>query len=240
MFVLRNPVNCDYHCSLLTGVLREADSVTYGVNHKSPLNKLDDFDVCDGHAASTRYGAYLVGRSNSLHNTGHATEFYMRETLTLLIKNFLSFKFSRSESRNKPSQISSHILHNDGNIHQSGNYGLYITSNLWVYSSIYLASQMWNLAVYLPLMIGDLVPEFDKLSFAFGNTTNLCLLSFFNWFSRILESLNWYVPVFVPWMLPTQEYYTKATLYDPFSISNFKVSIHHVASICVTCGLHLG
>jgi len=48
MFVLRNPDNYDYHCSLLAGVLAETDSVTYGLNYKSVLNELDDFDVCDG------------------------------------------------------------------------------------------------------------------------------------------------------------------------------------------------
>ena len=48
MFVLRSPVNYEYHCSLLTGVLREADSVTYGINYESVLNKLDDFSVANG------------------------------------------------------------------------------------------------------------------------------------------------------------------------------------------------
>jgi len=42
LFVLRNPDNYDYHCSLLTRVLAEKDSVTYGVNYKSALNKLDN------------------------------------------------------------------------------------------------------------------------------------------------------------------------------------------------------
>jgi len=48
LFVLRNPATNEYHCSLLRGVLREADSVTYGLNCESVLNKLDDFNVCDG------------------------------------------------------------------------------------------------------------------------------------------------------------------------------------------------
>ena len=48
MFVLRNPVNYEYHCSLLSGVLREADSVTYGINYESTLNQLDDFSVGSG------------------------------------------------------------------------------------------------------------------------------------------------------------------------------------------------
>ena len=32
----------------------------------------------------------------------------------------------------------------------------------YTFFSVYLASQMWNLAAYLPLMIGDLVPESDE------------------------------------------------------------------------------
>lgn len=42
----RNQENYDYHCSLLSGVLAEADSVTYGLNYRSALNELDDFHVC--------------------------------------------------------------------------------------------------------------------------------------------------------------------------------------------------
>lgn len=43
MFVLRTPESYDYHCSLMTGLLAEADSITYGINYKSELNKLEDF-----------------------------------------------------------------------------------------------------------------------------------------------------------------------------------------------------
>ena len=43
--MLRNPVSHKYHCCLLTGVLQETDSVTYGVNYERVLNQLDDFSV---------------------------------------------------------------------------------------------------------------------------------------------------------------------------------------------------
>ena len=46
-FVLRTPESYNYHCSLLSGPLADADSVTYGVNYRSPLNNLPDFDVCN-------------------------------------------------------------------------------------------------------------------------------------------------------------------------------------------------
>lgn len=45
--MLRSPANYDYHCSLLSGPLAEADSVTYGVNYKSSLNGLEEFHVCN-------------------------------------------------------------------------------------------------------------------------------------------------------------------------------------------------
>ena len=47
-FVMRTPDNHDYHCSLLKGPLAAHDSVTYGVNAESPLNKLDGFHVANG------------------------------------------------------------------------------------------------------------------------------------------------------------------------------------------------
>ena len=45
MFVLHTPETYDYHCSLLSGHLAVADSVTYGVNFQSTLNSLDHFHV---------------------------------------------------------------------------------------------------------------------------------------------------------------------------------------------------
>ena len=44
---MRTPENYDYHCSLLSGSLAKADSVTHGLNYFSALNKLEDFHVCD-------------------------------------------------------------------------------------------------------------------------------------------------------------------------------------------------
>lgn len=36
-YVPRTPASHNYHCSLLSGPLREADSVTYEVNYESAL-----------------------------------------------------------------------------------------------------------------------------------------------------------------------------------------------------------
>ena len=128
MFVLRNPVNYNYHCSLLTGVLHEADSVTYGVNYKSPLNKLDDFDVCDGQLPQDMMHILLEGVipytiKAMLQSFICEKHFF---TIDYVNQKLSSFKFSRSESRNKPSKISTNILNNEGNIHQSGSYKWFV------------------------------------------------------------------------------------------------------------------
>ena len=80
MYVLRNSVNYKYHCSLLTGVLREADSITYGINYESVLNQLDDFDVGNGQLPQ-RCHAHPVRRSASLYNQGNAAELCVQESL---------------------------------------------------------------------------------------------------------------------------------------------------------------
>ena len=47
-FALYNALTYDYHCSLLSGSLAAADSVTYGNNYKSVLNELEYFHVSYG------------------------------------------------------------------------------------------------------------------------------------------------------------------------------------------------
>ena len=122
MFVLKNPVNYRYHCSLLSGVLREVDSVIYGVNNESVLNQLDDFDVGGGQLPQDIMHILLEGvlpytikamlQSFVLENHFFSIK-YLNQKLS-------SFKFSRSESKNKPSRISPSVLIDDGKINQSG------------------------------------------------------------------------------------------------------------------------
>ena len=121
MFVLRNPDNYDYHCSLLNGALAEIDSVTYGVNYRSALNKLDDFDVCDGQLPQDMMHILLEGIVPYTMKAMLQSFICEKQLFTIdcINQKLLSFKFSRSESRDKPSQLSPHILQ-DGNINQSG------------------------------------------------------------------------------------------------------------------------
>lgn len=45
---LRTPANYDYHTSLLEGSHASADSTTYGIVNRSPLNEIDGFHVTNG------------------------------------------------------------------------------------------------------------------------------------------------------------------------------------------------
>ena len=122
MYVLRNPVNYKYHCSLLTGVLRETDSVTYGINYESVLNQLDDFDVGNGQLPQDVMHILLEGVlpytiKVMLQSFVCKNHFF---TIEYVNQKISSFKFSRSESKSKPSQISSNVLNDDGKINQSG------------------------------------------------------------------------------------------------------------------------
>ena len=142
MFTLRNPDAHDYHCSLLDGELAERDSVTYGVNHRSVLNNLDDFHVCDGQLPQDMMHVLLEGVipytiKAMLQSFVSEKHFF---TIDDLNRKLSSFKFSRSESRNKPSQLSSNILHDDGNISQSGEMTALIV--LCICISYYLSVKM--------------------------------------------------------------------------------------------------
>ena len=44
----QNPSRYDNQCALLDGPLGSAESVTYGINYRSPLNKIDGYHVANG------------------------------------------------------------------------------------------------------------------------------------------------------------------------------------------------
>jgi len=108
----------------MEGSLAEADSITYGINYKSALNKLEDFHVCNNQLPQDMMHILLEGVlpysvKTMLQNFVSVKHYF---TIDSINQRIVSFKFSRSECKSKPSQISSNILHDDGNIHQSGTY----------------------------------------------------------------------------------------------------------------------
>jgi len=100
---------------------------------------------------------------------------------------------------------------------------------LIVYCSI-LVSQMWNIAVYLPLMIADLVPACEEWEcfILLLESTNLCVLCFFIWFIAFL--IEMYLSSFCK-CYP----FAETTLPDPLSIPDYEASILLLYSVPQIC-----
>lgn len=123
MFVLRTPATYDYHCSLLSGHLAVADSVTYGVNFQSTLNSLEYFHVANNQIPQDVMHILLEGvvpytMKLMLHRFIFEKKYF---TLDILNNQMTFFTFSRSERKDKPSPLILRMLQPDGNINQSGN-----------------------------------------------------------------------------------------------------------------------
>ena len=148
--------------------MRESDSVTYGINYKSTLNQLDNFSV--GNRQLPQDIMHILWEGVLPYTIKAMLQSFVYEkhffTIEILNQKISSFRYSRSESKNKPSQISSSVLTDDGTISQSGM--LLCDKNVMIiYACMYVASQMWNLSIYLPL-----------LYFVVRNITNLHLSHF--------------------------------------------------------------
>jgi len=101
--MLRSPANYDYHCSLLSGPLAEADSVTYGINYENSLNGLQDFHVCSSQLPQDLMHIMLEGvvpytMKVMIRSYTHVKGYF---TLHDLNQRILHFRFSRSESKYK-------------------------------------------------------------------------------------------------------------------------------------------
>jgi len=121
-FLLRSPANYDYHCSLLSGPLSEADSVTYGINYESALNEIEDFHVCNGQLPQDIMHVLLEGAIPYTLRAMLRSFITDKKYITLYDVNqrIQHFKYSRAEVRSKPSQISSNSIRDEGRLYQSG------------------------------------------------------------------------------------------------------------------------
>ena len=119
---MRTPANYDYHCLLLEGPLAEADSVTYGINYDSVLNKLEHFHVCNNQLPQDIMHVLLEGVIP--YNLKAMLKSYVRVkgyiSIEIINQRILSFKFSWSESKSKPCSLSSKMLRDEGRIQQTG------------------------------------------------------------------------------------------------------------------------
>lgn len=121
--MLRTPVNYDYHCSLLSGPLAEVDSITYGINYESALNRLMDFHVCDSQLPQDIMHILLEGVVPYTIKAMLQSYVNVKKYVTLYDVNqrIVHFKYSRAESKSKPTQILSNSLRVEGSLRQSGN-----------------------------------------------------------------------------------------------------------------------
>lgn len=165
-FILRTPQSYDYHCSLLSGPLAEQDSVTYGVNFRSPLNDLKYFHVANFQLPQDIMHVMLEGvipyEMKLMLGQFINNEHYF--TLSVLNDRILCFPYSPEEISEKPPPIKAEHL-KAGNKSKFQHSGLCAIRNIIASFNLftYVAAQMWTLARYLPLIIGNKVPTNNQL-----------------------------------------------------------------------------
>lgn len=96
--------------------------MTYRINYRSVLNKLDDFHVCNNQLPQDIMHIIIEGAIpytlKAMSQSFISTKRYF--TISTISEKIMWFKFSSTESQSKPCTISSNILNGEGSIHQSG------------------------------------------------------------------------------------------------------------------------
>lgn len=110
-FTLRTPVSYNYHRMLLDGPLSDEDSVTYGINYRSPLNELDNFHVIDQVPQDIMHvlleGVIPYELLLMLTSFVNDQKYF---SVHLLNDRIASFAYSTHEGTNKPSPIKSTVF----------------------------------------------------------------------------------------------------------------------------------
>ena len=171
-FRLRDPASYDKHCQYLEGELRDYDSVTYGINYESPLNKIHGFHVANNQLPQDVMHILLEG-TVQLELKLMLSSFIWDKTyftIELLNDRICYFDYSSSEARNKPPKpFTTKMLASDSTkLHLSGmSLSIVMCSLILFTESLFAAAQTWSCATYLPLLIGDKVPEEDSMWLCF-------------------------------------------------------------------------
>jgi hypothetical protein len=125
-FVPRTQASYDYHCSLLDGPLSCEDSVTYGINFRSPLNDLQYFHVADMQLPQDIMHVLFEGVI-PYEMKLLLTEFVSHKkyfTISYLNERINCFQYSPDESADKPNSLrdelfkpgSTYKFHYSGNV----------------------------------------------------------------------------------------------------------------------------
>ena len=102
--------------------MSESDSVTYGINYRSPLNDLYGFHVADGQLPQDVMRLLLEGvipyeLKFMLHDFTAIKKYF---TVDNLNNRICSFNFSPEEAKDKPPPIKAHDLTANGKISMAG------------------------------------------------------------------------------------------------------------------------
>lgn len=134
---------------------RDDKSTKYGINWRCALNELQSFHAVTSCPPDLMHTLFEGALSRAVRNIIiHCVSKLKIVTLPWLNSALSDFDYGFSEKADKPSPVKEAHLEKDGNLHQS-------------------SAQLWNLAVILPLVVGQYVPaddeHWEKLFFDLGN-----------------------------------------------------------------------
>ena len=126
-FHIRSPGEYDYHCSLLDGPFAAEDSVTYGINYRSPLNNIEYFHVSCGQLPQDIMHTLFEGVIPKeirlmLHRFIFIDHLFTMERFNQRVS---SFAYGRSEFSTKPpKEFDVRCLKGDTKLPLSGAYNI--------------------------------------------------------------------------------------------------------------------
>ena len=149
--------------------IRSHIATTYGVSRNLILNSLRRYNIIDGLPSDIVHG--VLEGALPLEIKLVLSQFLLDRIFTLDQLNFRikTYPYGEEDRTKKSSQILlANLNTNDTGFKQSGNNVIHTCLfNQLMKCCNYVASQLWCLGRYLPLVIGDLIPEKMKIGNAF-------------------------------------------------------------------------
>lgn len=150
------------HCTHLEGPLHDHFATTYGVSCKSILNESQFFHVVDSLIPDIMHD--ILEGSLQLHIKWLLRHYIIHMkyfSINILNGRIRSFNFGTAERSNRPTCIAPEVLSSSQNsVKQSCKLQMNEHSHLNIFLNT--ASQAWCLGRFLPLLLGDLIPEQDE------------------------------------------------------------------------------
>ena len=156
-FELRTRLGHQHQLQDLAGPMFAEKSVEYGINRKSNLDNIPSFSVAENIPHDIMHDLLegVIPYEMKLMLKELVAQKYL--TIATLNERLRCFDFGYSELSDKPSEIDVKVIA-DHSLRQS-------------------ASKMWLLAIYLPLLVGDLIPEDCKVWKLFILLLRICSIT---------------------------------------------------------------